>query len=169
MTAAGFDPEGSQEPISGRVFVMADEPGTAIVLRAQLGPLTRHEVHGFESGEEALTAIARGLRPDLVLADLSLSNTGGDALRRVREGDAHVSLVVLASRADRFLSTRFLRELELFGVLFKPWDPNQLELVVRNAIEQCWLRRRLERVTARVAETHCHLHAIREQVIAAFS
>jgi CheY-like chemotaxis protein len=56
--------------MSKRILVVEDQPDNRQIIRDMLAP-TDYEIAEVESGEEALTAIAKQ-RPDLILMDIRL-------------------------------------------------------------------------------------------------
>jgi len=80
-----------------RTLIVDDEPIARQVLRDELGGFDDVEIVGeAETGEEALEQIAR-LRPDLVLLDLQMPETGGfEVIRRLPDGVIPVIVIVTA-------------------------------------------------------------------------
>ncbi len=86
------------------VFVIEDEPDLREVLRRNL-ELDGHEAAVAADGAEALAALASGLRPDLVLLDLSMPGLDGwEVLRRLKASPepavAAAPVVLLTGRSS---------------------------------------------------------------------
>jgi CheY-like chemotaxis protein len=60
--------------MSKRILVVEDQPDNRQIIRDMLAP-TDYEITEVESGEEALTAIAKQ-PPDLILMDIQLTQSG---------------------------------------------------------------------------------------------
>jgi CheY-like chemotaxis protein len=60
-----------------KIFVVDDDPSLRRFIQRWLAAHTRHEVHTFESGEEAVLALET-LSPNLVLSDLGMPGLSGE-------------------------------------------------------------------------------------------
>lgn len=102
--------------------VVTDDPSLATLVRATLSR-KGHEVRVFEDGARAWGRVARGLRPDFVLADLRESAVGAGAFVRsiaaaglvapvvyVVDGTTSASQTLPWREANRILSTPFSSE-----------------------------------------------------------
>ena len=113
------------------ILIAEDEASLRELVRAVLGP--RYRYAEAETGEEAL-ALARELRPDLVILDLMLPGKSGlDVLAdlRAEERSGHTPVVVvtawsyaqdavIAAGADRFVP--------------KPFEPEDLQAIVEDLL-----------------------------------
>ena len=106
-----------------RVLLVDDEAPIALVLSATL------RAHGYdvevaETGEAALSAVAR-LRPAVMLLDVNLPDlTGWEVLRRLDAADRAAVPVVVFSASP--LAASRVREFEPAGVLVKPFPIDAL-------------------------------------------
>ena len=105
------------------VLVCDDEPNLRELIRVSLGP--DYAVHEAEDGEEAI-ALARSLRPELVILDLMMPRLNGfDVLAKLK-ADPELArtriLVVTAQPA----SEEEVREMGADGVIVKPFAPEDL-------------------------------------------
>lgn len=92
-------------------------------------------VHPADDAEEAL-ALARRLKPDIVLASTEMKGAGGlDFCRRLRlEAELAEVPVVLLTTAQEGLSEGEVREAGAVGVLTKPFEPGRLLAEVDRAL-----------------------------------
>jgi len=138
-TDAGQRAGGSYDlTIVALVFVIEDEPDLREVVRCNL-ELGGHEVVSAADGAEGLAALADGLRPDLVLLDLTMPGLDGwEVLRRLK---AHpdpdivaTPVVLLTGRSSELDRIRGGIEGAL-RYLTKPVEMSALTQVVADALE----------------------------------
>ncbi|GAA3224966.1 response regulator transcription factor [Pseudonocardia petroleophila] len=117
-----------------RVLVVDDDERVRTVVSWQL------EADGYvvveaPDGAAALARIADDL-PDLVVLDLSMPGVGGlDVLRRVRDGDGSLPVIVLSGRSgetDRIVGL----DLGADDYLVKPFSPGELAARVRSVLRR---------------------------------
>jgi len=64
-----------------RIFVVDDDASLRGFVKRWLAAHTRHEVHTFESGEDAVLAL-ESLAPNLVITDLGMPGLSGEDVAR---------------------------------------------------------------------------------------
>jgi two-component system OmpR family response regulator len=104
-----------------------DEPDIRQIVQLALGLAPDLTIHTADSGEQAL-ALARTLRPDLVLLDVMMPGLDGPGtLARMRADPslARFPVVFMTAKAMPQEVTRF-RGLGAAGVIAKPFDPMKL-------------------------------------------
>jgi len=122
-----------------RVLVVDDERPIRFLMEKEL-PRADCAVTGAESGEDALDRL-RSQEFDVVLLDLKMPGIGGlETLRRIRESDATVEVVVLTGHPDVTTAIEAMK-LGAYDYLTKPFKLAEVEIVLRRAAE----RRRLSR------------------------
>ena len=100
-----------------RVLVVEDDEDVRDLLKTLLGVLG-HEVREATNGEEALTILREGWRPDLIVLDLMMPVMNGWAFRseqRRIEGAGDIPVIVLSARRND-------GDIEAAEVLPKPFD-----------------------------------------------
>ncbi len=104
---------------------------------------TDYETLSFNDPREAVIEARR--RPiDLVISDYLMPQmTGIDLLKDLERVQPDMVKVLLTGFADKENTIRAINELDLFQYLEKPWDNQQLLLVVRRGIEQRGLTQQL--------------------------
>jgi DNA-binding response OmpR family regulator len=92
---AGVEVEMAHE----RVLLIEDDPSIVAGLEMNLS-LEGYEVRAARDGEEGLKR-AREWQPDIILLDVMLPKRNGlEVLRRIREHDAQVPVLILSARGD---------------------------------------------------------------------
>jgi len=123
--------------MKARILVVDDEE---IVVKSCLRILGEgdYEAEGVESGEEALRRIEA--RPyDVVILDIMMPKVDGlEVLRRVKESHPDIDVIMVTGLSQIDTAVRSMK-LGAFDYLPKPFDPDELKVVVGRALE----RRRL--------------------------
>jgi two-component system, NtrC family, response regulator AtoC len=115
------------------VLVIEDDEAARAPLCEFLG-LARYRVHSAAGGAEALEALQTAAF-DAVLLDLVMPAPDGfEVLRRIRERDPRLPVIVLSGLSETEDVVRAMK-LGATDYLPKPFDPQELDLVVRRALE----------------------------------
>jgi DNA-binding NtrC family response regulator len=155
-------------PPSATVMVVDDEEMVGTALRGFLELETTYRVLTHTSPERALEEL--GERPvHVVVADFMMPGMDGIAfLKRVREQRPETTRVLLTGYADKANAIRAINEVGLFQYLEKPWDNEQIKLVIRNGVERATLFAELEARVSELESAHEELSDIRRRIIRAF-
>ena len=114
-----------------RVLIVDDEPPIRKLLRMGLGT-QGYEVLDAPNGKAALELMAQ--KPDLVILDLGLPDMQGlDLLRRIREQNESVPIVVLSSRGDETAKVQAL-DIGADDYVTKPFGMDELLARIRAAL-----------------------------------
>lgn len=116
-----------------RVLVVDDERQTVRAVKYLLR--RRYEVLGATRADQALEILAE--RPvDVVLCDQRMPGmTGDQLLARVADNHAETVRILITAYADMDALVRSINHGRIFAYLQKPWKPEELERIVRNAVE----------------------------------
>ncbi len=121
-------------PMSHRIMIVEDDPSHREILQRHLGQ-AGYEVEAFEDAEHALSAFHR-FAPGLVLSDLRMPGMSGfDLLRKIR-ADAPDIAVVLMTAYDEMQTAIDAMKDGAYDYLVKPLDLDQVDDVVRSALEE---------------------------------
>ena len=131
------------------VMIVDDEEIVTQSLRSFLEFETDYEIATFQTPREALQMLKK--RPvDLVISDFLMPEMNGlQFLAEVRRMYPQVPRVILTGYADKENAIRAINEIGLYQYLEKPWDNDQLKLVVRNAVTS---KSRQEQLAAKIKE-----------------
>ncbi len=119
--------------MSRRVLVVDDEAG----IRAALGQLLEYEGYEVRSAENGADGIAEVTKwhPHLVFLDVKMSGMDGlDALKRIRERDPSVTVVMISGHATIQTAVE-ATQLGAYDILEKPLDTDRILVTLRNALQ----------------------------------
>jgi DNA-binding NtrC family response regulator len=150
------------------VLIVDDEEMVTAALRGLLQLETSYRVITTNSPLDAL-GILQEERIDVVLADFMMPDMDGiQFLNRCRETRPVTTRILLTGYADKQNAIRAINEAGLYYYLEKPWNNDQLLIIVRNGIERSALFNELDsRVTA-LENANQELLGIRKRLIQAF-
>ena len=133
----------------GTIFLVDDDHTVLASLRALLTLESDHTVSVFTDPHRALDELQR-TPADVVISDYLMPGLNGiDLLRQVGLVQPDTARILLTGFADKENAIRAINEVGLFQYIEKPWDNDQILVVVRNALQQTSLRRQL---TGKLAE-----------------
>lgn len=152
---------GGAEEAPWNLLCVDDEPNILSALRRLLRP------HGYQvtiagSGAEALAIMEKQVF-DLVISDMRMPEMdGAQFLEQVKRRWPDTVRLLLTGYADITSTVDAINKGEIYRYISKPWDDNELLVIVRQALERKALERekiRLELLTARQNEELRDLNA----------
>jgi len=125
------------------ILAVDDDELILAALRAFFTIETEYQLLTASSAAEALAVVSK--QPvDLVLSDFLMPETNGvEFLKQVRDLQPDAPRILLTGFADKENAIRGINDAGLYYYLEKPWSNDHLLLVIRNALSQSDLRRRL--------------------------
>ena len=138
--------------MTGSILVVDDERAIGIAIQRLL-QRRGYDVQTALSAEEALETLATTV-PQLVITDLNLKKLSGmDLLRRVREQSPETAVIMITAYGSERTAVEAMK-LGAADYLPKPFDNDELELVVDRVMEGLTLRRELRLLQAQVVDTY---------------
>lgn len=138
--------------MTDRLLVVDDEPSMREfleILLAQEG----YQVATAASGEQGLK-IYRQLEPDLILTDVKMPGMSGlDLIREIHALDAAIPIIAITAYASADDAIRAVRE-GAYDYLSKPFQIEDLRIIIRNALEARRLRRENLELRRSIDEQH---------------
>jgi len=117
-----------------RALIIDDVP-EVVILCTEILLAEGFQVHGLHSAREALNWLSDH-EVDLILTDIHMPDMDGlDLVQRLRERDPEVAVVVITGFGTMENAVRALR-LGTQGFVLKPFTPDELVTVVRDALEK---------------------------------
>jgi len=131
-----------------KIVLVDDEEMVTRSLSTFLRIETDYEVVTFENPVSALDSV-RSNPFDVVVSDFFMPEMNGlQFLKEVRQIRPEAPRIMLTGYADKENAIKAINEVDLFYYLEKPWDNDQLKLVIDNAVSSldlnCLLREKIQ-------------------------
>ncbi|HUE77067.1 MAG TPA: response regulator [Longimicrobiales bacterium] len=150
------------------VLIVDDEEMVATALRSFLELETSYRVLTYTSPVRALEAVDS--EPvHVTIADFMMPEMDGITfLRQLREKNPQATRILLTGYADKENAIRAINEAGLYHYLEKPWNNEQLRLIIRNGVERSTLFNELDNRVRALEGAHKELFDIRKRLVHAF-
>lgn len=153
---------------SSTIVVVDDEEMVLKSIGSFLNLETDYNVVTFTSPGEALIYIEKnGL--DLIISDYLMPKMDGITfLSRVRELKPEIPRIILTGYADKENAIKAINEVGLFHYIEKPWENEDILLIIRNGLEKRQLQRKLEEKMAEISKAYGELNSMYKEILKAF-
>ena len=150
-------------------MIVDDEQMVLTSLDSFLALETDYEVVTFTNPEEALSHI-EGNHVDLVISDYLMPGMDGISfLAKVKDSKPDVPRILLTGYSDKENAIKAINEVGLFQYIEKPWDNDNLRIVIRNGLEKQQLLKDLQEKIERIDKAHSDLQGIQQEILKTFS
>jgi two-component system NtrC family sensor kinase len=150
------------------VVIVDDEDMVLTALRALLELETEHDVHSFTDPAEAAKFL-EGNTVDVCVSDYLMPGMNGiQFLSRAKQLQPEASRILLTGHADKQSAIVAINQVALFQYLEKPWDNQQLLLVIQSGAERTKLFRTLQAKISELDSAHSNLKEVQRRLIKAF-
>jgi DNA-binding NtrC family response regulator len=151
------------------VVIVDDEEMVLTSLSTFLTLETDYQVMTFTSAGDALKFIDSN-DVDLVVSDFLMPEMDGISfLAEVRRLRPQVPRIILTGYADKENAIKAINEVGLFQYIEKPWDNDDLRLIVRNGIEKKRLLEKLDSKVSEINQAYSDLQTIQQEILKAFA
>src|SRR5712691_6351676 len=132
-----------------QVLVIDDEMGPRESLRMLLKP--SYQVHTADSVETGLRLVSEK-KPDAIVMDIRMPGmTGIEGLRRIRQIDPHLSVIMLTGFGALETAKEALR-LGANDYISKPFDASEMQEIIGRNVERNRVHRTSEHAAAEIKE-----------------
>jgi len=136
----------------GSILVADDDASIRIYLTRFL-IACGYDVESVDSGELAIARLARTPAPDLVLLDVLMPGADGiDVLSQLKKLNSSIPVIIL-SGVDHVKTVVEAIKLGAADYLSKPFEDEELELTIKNALEKVQLRDEVKSLRRQLAGT----------------
>ena len=150
------------------IVIVDDEDMVLTSIRSFLTLETAYNVQTFLSAREALGFIQEN-SADLVISDYLMPEMDGISfLAKVREIKPEIPRIILTGYADKENAIKGINEVGLFQYIEKPWDNDDLWLIIRNGLEKKLLMVQLQEKIGQINQAYSELQAIQQEVLKTF-
>jgi DNA-binding NtrC family response regulator len=150
------------------VVIVDDEEMVLTSLSSFLSLETEYEVKTFTLAIEALEFV-RNNHVDLVISDYLMPKMDGLAfLVEVKKVKPEVPRIILTGYADKENAIKAINDVGLFQYIEKPWDNNDLLIIMRNGLERNSLMRKLQEKIKEIDGAYGELQNLHKEIVKTF-
>jgi len=150
------------------VVIVDDEEMVLTSLSSFLSLETEYNVKTFLSAKEALEFISSS-DIDLVISDYLMPEMDGISfLAQVREIKPQVPRIILTGYADKENAIKAINDVGLFQYIEKPWDNDDLLIVLRNGLDRQKLLKKLNQKIIEINKAYADLQGLQNEIVKTF-
>ncbi len=158
-----------EEPQSNIILLVDDEEMVVTSIKSFLTLETDYQVVAFTSPKEALEFV-RKTKIDLVISDYLMPDIDGiEFLGQVKDIQPEATRILLTGYADKENAIKAINDVGLYQYIEKPWENDDLRLIIRNGLEKRILLKRLQDKIAEVNKAHDELMNVQKEILKAFA
>lgn len=158
--------ETSESPV---IVLVDDEDMVVTSIKSFLTLETDYEIVGFTTPAEALSYI-NDHKVDVVVSDYLMPNMDGISfLAKVKELQPEATRILLTGYADKENAIKAINDVGLYQYIEKPWENEDLKIILRNGLEKRLLLKRLEDKIAEVNKAHGELMNLQKDILKVFA
>jgi len=153
---------------SGNVVIVDDEEMVLTSISSFLMLETEYDVQTFLSAKEALSFI-QGNEVDLVISDYLMPEMDGiQFLAEVKKVRPETTRIILTGYADKENAIKAINDVGLFQYIEKPWENEDLRIIIRNGLEKKLLMQQLQEKIEQINKAYSELQTIQQEVLKTF-
>ena len=153
---------------TGTIVIVDDEEMVLTSINSFLMLETEYDVVTFTSANKAFEYIGEH-EVDLVISDYLMPEMDGITfLGKVKEIKPEIPRIVLTGYADKKNAIKAINEVGLFQYVEKPWDNDDLRIIIRNGIEKKQLMNALQGKIEQINKAYSELQNIQQEVLKTF-
>ena len=150
------------------VILVDDEEMVLTSLSSFLTLETEYDVHTFTSAKAAIDFI-KGNEVDIVISDYLMPEMDGITfLGHVRDIKPEIPRIILTGYADKENAIKAINEVGLYQYIEKPWDNDDLLIILRNGLEKQMLMKRLQEKIDQINKAYADLQGIHKEIVKTF-
>jgi DNA-binding NtrC family response regulator len=154
--------------IRDAIVLVDDEEMVLTSLRSILSLETDYEVQTFLSAREALEHITKN-DVDLVISDYLMPEMDGISfLAKVRDIKPEIPRIILTGYADKENAIKAINEVGLYQYIEKPWDNEDLMIIIRNGLEKQKLLKNLQEKIQEINAAYGDLQSMHKEILKTF-
>jgi DNA-binding NtrC family response regulator len=151
------------------VLIVDDEEMVLTSLSTYLALESDYEVATFTSALRALDHLEAN-DIGLIISDFLMPEMDGITfLTRARELRPDAPRVLLTGYADKENAIKAINQVGLYQYVEKPWDNDDLRLIIRNGLEKRQLLATLNQKVTQINQAYRELQGIQEEILKAFA
>ena len=150
------------------LVLVDDEQLVLSSLNSFLSLETDYKINTFLSAIEALVFIENN-DIDLVLSDYLMPEMDGITfLSKVRKFKPEIPRIILTGYADKENAIKAINEVGIFQYIEKPWDNDDILIIIRNGLEKQRLIKTLQMKIREIDKANSELDGLQNEIVKAF-
>ena len=151
------------------VLIVDDEEMVLTSLSTYLALETEYEVVTFTSATRALEHIAQH-DVGIIISDFLMPEMDGIRfLARAKELRPDTPRVILTGYADKENAIKAINQVGLYQYVEKPWDNDDIRLIIRNGLEKKQLLSKLTQKVNQINQAYGELQSIQQEILKALA
>src|SRR6266404_2857743 len=153
------------------ILLLDDEEMVLNSIKSFFAMETDYELLAYTSPLKALDALEWDQRQiDLVISDYLMPEMDGITfLAKVKEKLPMVPRILLTGYADKENAIKAINNVGLYQYIEKPWDNEDLKLIIRNGLEKNVLLKQLEAKIREVERAQRELSEVQKDILRVFA
>ena len=153
------------------ILLVDDEEMVVNSIKSFLAIESDYKLVTYTSPQKALEDIERNHRSiDLVISDYLMPEMDGITfLAKVKEKLPMVPRILLTGYADKENAIKAINNVGLYQYIEKPWDNEDLKLIIRNGLEKNVLLKQLEAEIREVERAQRELSEVQKDILRVFA
>ncbi|MFQ5499401.1 MAG: response regulator [Candidatus Zixiibacteriota bacterium] len=155
--------------VDAQVIVLVDDEEMVLTSLSSLLKLeTGYETHTFLSAGDALKFIEANV-VSLVISDYLMPEMDGITfLGKVRDLKPEVPRIILTGYADKENAIKAINDVGLFQYIEKPWNNDDLLIILRNGLEKQRLMNKLLQKIEEIDKAYGDLQGLHKEIVKTF-
>jgi len=150
------------------IVLVDDEEMVLTSIDSFLNLETSYNVVTFVSAKEALNYIINN-NVNLIISDYLMPEMDGISfLAKVREIKPEIPRIILTGYADKENAIKAINEVGLFQYIEKPWNNDDLKIIIRNGMERQQLLKELQEKMVEIDGAHNELKSMHREILKTF-
>jgi DNA-binding NtrC family response regulator len=152
----------------GAIVIVDDEEMVLTSLKSFLSLESHYDVHTFTSAKGALEFLKKN-DANLVISDYLMPEMDGISfLAKVREIKPEITRIILTGYADKENAIKAINDVGLFQYIEKPWENDDLLIIIRNGIEKQLLMQKLQEKIGEINKAYGELQGLHKEIVKTF-
>jgi len=150
------------------IIIVDNDNRVLAKLKKLLNNKSEYNVNTFVSAEKALAYI-KSNNIDLVILDYHMPDINGITfLSKVRKIRPETQSIILAESSEKEKAIEAVNNIGVFQNVEKPWNDDDLLIVLRNGLENQYLTKTLREKASEITKTNSELDGLQKEIIKAF-
>jgi len=152
------------------ILLVDDEEMILTSIKSFFAIETDYDVLTYTSPVQALQDLDNKIKSvDLVISDYLMPEMDGISfLAEVKKRFPLVPRILLTGYADKENAIKAINNVGLYQYIEKPWDNDDLRLVIRNGLEKTILLKQLEEQIREAEKVHQELSNVQKEILRVF-